>query len=74
MAGPVILNDNARPHLADVVTKILRDYWWEVLYHAPYSPDMSPTDFELFPKLKQPLRGRSFFSLEELSTDVTWAI
>ena len=38
-----------------------------------YSPDMSPPDFDLFPKLKQPMHGRRFSSLEELSTDITQA-
>ena len=40
MAGSLILHDNVRPHIVDVVTKN-RDYGWEVLPHAPYSPDMS---------------------------------
>ena len=39
----------ARPHMVDVVTKKVRDYGWEVLSLAPYSPDMSPPDFDLFP-------------------------
>ena len=69
MAGPFILHDNARSHIRDVVTKKLRDYGWEVLPHAPYSTDMSLPD--LFPKLKETMRGRRFSSLEELSTDVT---
>ena len=51
IAGPLILHDNARPHFADVVTKKLRDNGWEVLSNALYSPDMSPPDFDLFPKL-----------------------
>ena len=63
-----------RLHITDVVTKILSDYGWEVLSHAPYGPDMSPPDFDLFPKLKEPMRGRCFSSLEELSTDITQAI
>ena len=40
---------------------------------APYSPDTSPQDLDLFPKLKQPMCGR-FPSLEEISTDGTRAI
>ena len=60
LAGPVILHDNARPHIVDVVTKNLRDYGWEVLPHAPYSPDMSPPDFDLFPKWKEPMCERRF--------------
>ena len=59
-AGPLILHDNARPHIADVVTKELRDYGWE--------------DFDLFPQLKELMRGRRFSSLEELSTDGTRVI
>jgi hypothetical protein len=30
-AGPLILHDNARPHLEKVVTDLLRKYEWEVL-------------------------------------------
>ena len=46
---------------------------WEVLPHATYSSDMSRPEFYLFPKLKEPMRGR-FPSLEGLSTNSTWAI
>ena len=74
VSGPLILNDNTRPHIAVVVTKKLREYGWEVLRHAHYSPDMSPPDFDLFPKIKEPKSGRSFSSLKELSTDGTQAI
>jgi hypothetical protein len=35
---------------------------------------MSPPNFNLFPKLKQPIRGRRFPSLDELSAAVTQAI
>ncbi|PSN41058.1 Histone-lysine N-methyltransferase SETMAR [Blattella germanica] len=73
-AGPLILHDNARSHIALVVVEKLREYGWEVLPQPPYSPDMSPPDFDLFPKLKEPLRGRRYSYLEELSTTVTRAI
>ena len=48
---------NARSDIADVVTKILRGYGWEVLPHASCSPDMSSADFDLFLKLKETMRG-----------------
>ena len=51
MAGPLFLHDNARLHIVDVVTKKLHNYEWEVLPPVPYSPDTSPRDFDLFPKL-----------------------
>jgi hypothetical protein len=42
-----------------------------VLPHPLYSPDMSPPDVDLFPKLKKPLRGKRFISIEEVSNEVT---
>jgi len=72
--GLLILHDNARPHLGKVVTDLLSKYDWEVLPHAPYSPDMSPPDFDLFPKLKEPMHGHRFSSLAEVSAAVTRAI
>ena len=71
---PLILHDNARPHLGKVVTDLLSKYEWEVLSHASYSPGMSPPDFDLFQKLKEPMRGHRFPSLEEVSAAVTRAI
>jgi transposase len=65
--GPLILHDNTCPHLGKVVTDLLSKYKWKVLPHAPYSPDMSPPDFNLFPKLKETMCGHRFSSLEEVS-------
>jgi len=31
-----------------------------VLTHPPYSPDLAPSDFYLFPLLKEHLRGRQY--------------
>jgi hypothetical protein len=56
------------------VTDLLSKYEWEVLPHVPHSPDMSPPDLDLFPKLKRPIRAQHFFSLEELSAVVIQAI
>jgi hypothetical protein len=47
---------------------------WQVLPHPPYSPKMSPPDFDLFPKLKKPLRGKRSRSTEEVSNEVTRVI
>jgi hypothetical protein len=35
---------------------------------------MSPPDFDIFPKLKEPMSGHRFSSLEEVSAAVTQAI
>ena len=73
-AGVLILHDNARPHVSRAVSEILEKYGWQVLPHQPYSPDMSPPDFDLFPKLKKPLRGKRFRSIEQVSDEVTRVI
>ena len=54
--------------------EILEKYGWQVSPHSPYSPDMSPTDFDLFPKLKKPLCGKRFRSIEEVYNEVTRVI
>ena len=65
---------NAQPHASGTVSEILEKYGWHVLPHSPYSPDMSPPAFGLFPKLKEPLRGKRFRSIEEKSNEVTRVI
>ena len=63
---PIILHDNARPHAAQVVTEFLNHLGWEVLYHPPYSPDISPCDYDLNPKMKTPLRGIRFRTVDDI--------
>ena len=43
----------------------LRDLHYELLKHPPYSPDMAPFVFCLFPKLKLFLAGQRFSSNQE---------
>ena len=68
-AGPVILHDNA-VHGANGVTSLLGQYEWEMLDQPPYSPDISPRNFDLFPKLKEDMRGIRYNDLEELESAV----
>jgi len=42
-----------------------------VLNHPPYSPDLSPCDYFLFPKLKLPLKGRLFEDVQDIKGVVT---
>jgi hypothetical protein len=44
------------------------------LRYKSKSGGLSPPDFDLFPKLKNPLRGKSFRSIEEVSNEVTSVI
>jgi hypothetical protein len=40
-----------------------------VIPHPPYSPDMAPCDFFLFPKMKLMLKGRQFYNSEEIQAE-----
>ena len=64
----IILHDNASSHTARAVQALIDSYGWETLSHPPYSPDLSPCDFHLFPAFKRPMRGVRFGSLEEVIT------
>ena len=37
---------------------------------APYSPDLVPYDFWLFPKLKSPLKGKRFQAVDEIQKNM----
>jgi hypothetical protein len=41
------------------------------LYHPPYSPVLSPSDYFLFPKLKMKLKGLHFADAAEIQEAVT---
>jgi histone-lysine N-methyltransferase SETMAR len=45
-----------------------------VLEHPAYSPDLSPSDFFLFPKLKEILKGRHFKEIGDLRSNTTAAL
>jgi hypothetical protein len=42
----------------------------EWIPHAPYSPNLAPMDFALFPHLKAELRGKRFADLNDLRIEV----
>ncbi|KAJ4429612.1 hypothetical protein ANN_21798 [Periplaneta americana] len=71
--GVVLLHDNARPYTAASTRELLDQFCWEVFDHPPYSPDLAPSNFHLFTKLKDFLGGTRFGSDEELKKTVnTW--
>ena len=42
-----------------------------MLHHPPYSPDLSPCDYFMFPKLKLALKGRMFEDVQDIQLAVT---
>jgi histone-lysine N-methyltransferase SETMAR len=43
--------DNAPVHTSAVAMVKIHELQFELIYHPPYSPDLSPRDFLLLPKL-----------------------
>jgi hypothetical protein len=45
-----------------------------VLQHPPYSQDLAPNDFFLFPKMKEILKGRNFDDIDDIGSNKTAAL
>ncbi len=63
--------DNAPAHGARDTRLHLLMTGQRVVDHPPLSPDMSPCDFWLFGRIKKPLRGKQFASLDALENAVS---
>ena len=68
-AGVLFHQDNAPAHKAAVAMAAIQETGFELLDHPPYSPDLAPSDFYLFP-LKEQLRGLKFQDNSEVITAV----
>ena len=51
----ILHHDNAPSYKAIIVNEFLAENSTNIIEQQPYSPDMAPDDFFLFPKLKLPL-------------------
>ena len=69
-SGVDLLHDNASSHKCKVVKSFLASEKLKVLNHPPYSPDLSPCDFFLFPRLKKTLSGNKCMSRSSLGSAI----
>lgn len=71
--GILFHDDNAPAHRSQVCRSLIRDFRWETLPHPPYSPDLAPSDFFLFPNLKKNIKGKRWASISDLkSATIDW--
>ena len=63
--------DNAPVHNSILVTDYLTQMGIKTVPHPPYSPNLAPCDFWLFPKLKENLRGNRYSTIEDMKEAVT---
>lgn len=63
-----LLMDNARPHTAKKSQQKIIELGYELLPHAPYSPDTAPSDYHLFADLTRFLEGKNFDDAKSLKS------
>ena len=68
--GVVLQHDDARRHTAAHTNALIKLFNWEIFDHPPYSPDLAPSDYHLFTKMKVWLANQRFHTNEELMDGV----
>jgi len=69
----LFLQDNASSHKADITHQKLADLHSEVLKYPTFSPDLAPSDYQLFPNFEKPLQGiKSFTNEDAMSAAYEW--
>jgi len=62
----ILHHDNAPAHTSHLVQQFLAKHGTAKLQQPPYSPDLTPCDFFLFPRLKKVLKGHQFEATEDI--------
>ena len=66
--------DNAPVHSSILITGYLTKIGIKTVRQPPYSPDLAPCDFWLFPKLKEKLKSCRYETIEKMKEAVTKVI
>jgi hypothetical protein len=73
LSKSVLLHDNDRPHTAALTNVLIKLFNWENVDQPSNSPDLAPSDYRLFTKMKVWLGTQRFHTNEELMDGVnTW--
>lgn len=62
----LLQHNNAPAHRARIVTQFLENTQTNVIEHPPYSPDLAPSDYWLFNRLKTQMCGEIFATADEI--------
>uniref|UniRef100_A0A7M4EV86 Tc1-like transposase DDE domain-containing protein n=1 Tax=Crocodylus porosus TaxID=8502 RepID=A0A7M4EV86_CROPO len=68
--GWFLHHDNAPSYTAVSIQEFLAEKNIPVIPHPPFSPDLAPCDFLLFPKIKMKLKGRRFDDIPTIHKNV----
>ncbi len=66
----ILLDNNASPHTSYDTMTFHHQVRTHRGNHPPYSPDLAPSDFFLFPRMKSELRGENFANKDDLKEQV----
>jgi len=64
-------HDNALCHTSLLVRHFLSNENITMCLHPPYSPDLTPCDFWLFPKFQMTMKGKRFESIQDIEAATT---
>jgi len=64
-------HDNEPSHISLVVQQFLAEKIISLITQPPYSPDLAPSDFWLFPTLKMGLKRTRFATMEDIKWNAT---
>ena len=70
----ILHHDNAPAHTALSVRECLATKQITVLEHPAYSLDLAPSDFFLFPKIKEIFKGSHFDDTDDIRSNTTAAL
>ena len=64
-------HDSAPTHASHFMQSFLVKHKITQVTQPPYNPDLVPCDFQLFPKLRSPLKGKRFQTINEIQENIT---
>jgi len=67
----ILHHDNAPAHTSHLVQQFLAKHGTTQLQQPTYSPDLAPSDFFLFQRLKKVLKGHGFEATEDIKRNST---
>jgi len=67
----ILHHDNTLAHTSHLVQRVLPKHGTALLQQPPYSPDLAPCDFFLFPRRNKVLKGHRFGATENIKRNST---
>ena len=67
----ILHHDNVPAHTSHLVQQFLAKHGTAQLQQPPYSPDLVPCDFFLFPRLKKVMKGHRFEATKDIKRNST---